>query len=255
MLAGSCGPDLPTPAPEQLFVFGEGSISYSAHSREISIIVPLQTLNGIDSVQAVVRGPSSGDSTISVLLNDSGAQGDLVAGDQIYSCSYIYSFSDSSTGTLRANVRAWDLQGNLSDAYALSVPFSVVNHPPVILKIDTPDTMVLPVSGTKLLTLKAWVDDPDGVEDIVSLTYEIFRLSDSTWISNTAFQLSDVDPANENMLRDGYFTSTVSISSTNSPVLNTFRYTAKDAYGNFSESVLDSIRMVRPSKGDGEVNP
>ena len=247
IIVSGCGPELPTEEKIEMFTFSDATINYSHREKIIHLHVHILSLNDIDSVSVQVTEPN--DSLRLCILNDSGTNGDIISGDDVYSFSYTYTFPDSVSGVLKGEFQVLDVLGNTSDIYRLFTDFLVVNQAPLMLEIDTPDSMALPASGYKLLTLKAYVDDPDGIEDIVTVNYEVWSIQDSNWISYPTSILADIDSLNLNIEQDGFFTSTVQFTSENKPVMNVFRYTAKDSYGNFSESMLDSIQMYFPDGG------
>ena len=248
LLNQGCEPELPVEATPDSFNFSETVINYNYIEKSIYIHARVSALEGIDRVFAVLTEPN--DSIQYIALNDNNLQGDVIAGDGIYSYAYIYNFRDGFSGEISVDVQAEDTKGNISDIFTFMENFKVSTGPPVILEIDTPDSVALPQNNDiKYLTLKAVVDDPDGIEDIVSVTYEFWKIADSTWVSFASFQLLDIDPVEEsnNLVQDGYFTGRVELYSTNRPVMTKFRYKAKDKSGAFSEFVLDSIQMYDSS--------
>lgn len=245
LIFSGCGPEMPTEEKQPLFTFSDAVLNYNHNDRTIYLHLRIESVNALDRVEASVTEPDS--AVKDILLHDSGTEGDIIAGDAIYTYAYEYDFPNDIQGILSLSGLAVDSQGNKAE-FEISVDFLVQNRPPVIVSIENPDSVALPSNGSKIMKLQAYADDPDGLEDIVSLTYEVWSIRDSAWIAHPAFLLLDVDTlaANQNTELDGYFTSAVMLSSTNQPVMNVFRYTAKDSKGNFSKTVLDSIQMYYP---------
>ena len=120
----------------------------------------------------------------SVLLYDTGVQGDILSEDGRYSrevtlSSLNNSLSYGDTGTVYLKVMA---------TYGTKIvteidSFSLGNIMPKIDSLIVPDTLTLPVSDFAFDTLRVMVSDPDGLDDIKWVAYKSLK-PDGTYANN-----------------------------------------------------------------------
>lgn len=116
----------------------------------------------------------------------------------------------------------------------LSKPVNIIrtNHPPEILHIDAPDTLV--VTGTVNFEITVYVDDPDGVDDVVSVH---FMYTNPDGIQNP-------DPIPLNKIEPGIFRSGFSFNETNTKGTHTLEFQAFDRIGAGSEIYVHTIEIL-----------
>ena len=123
-----------------------------------------------------IRGLNHDDPD-SIFLNDHGDFGDILRDDNVYSrkiptgdLKNALTYTD--TGDVYLEVSAMYLDSAL---YALADSFSLGNIIPRIDSLDAPDTLRIPASGLRTDTIRVWVSDADGLEDIKWVGFRSLR--------------------------------------------------------------------------------
>ena len=97
--------------------------------------------------------------------------GDVVAGDGIYSNTFVSDSAIFSIGTIFLQARAVDANGDSRTTPFISAS-AIVNVAPRLISIDAPDTLF---SGTEPVLFSAIVQDSNGVEDIAAVNFLLKR--------------------------------------------------------------------------------
>ncbi len=241
----SCGPEKPVNENEIYDIpeLSESEILYNQNSKEIH----LQTLvndNQIDLmkyVSANIYYPKSDTVSLSVMLNDSGINGDQIPNDQYFGITFNANLPDMPLGVLKAVFSSKDGDDNISKIVSDSIIFDI-NFAPVIENIDAPDSIARPSSGDKHVYIHVTVSDTNGLDDI-KLVY--FQVEDNDNPGNWSDGFRLYDDGNEeykdNVSGDGIFSGGFSILPNNKLATNIFRYIAIDYSDEQSDAVLDSI--------------
>ncbi|MDW8466895.1 MAG: choice-of-anchor X domain-containing protein [Chloroherpetonaceae bacterium] len=114
---------------------------------------------------------------------------------------------------------------------------------PTLLSVESPDTVRIPETGTRLIQITARATHPNGVSFIREV------LATRTDNRNITFQLLDDGDRNglsgDQTAGDGIFTATLQVPSTNSPATRTFEYQAIDRAERRSNIITRSIVFLR----------
>ncbi|MFQ6608181.1 MAG: hypothetical protein ACE5EE_06540 [Fidelibacterota bacterium] len=163
--------------------------AYLQHDSALFVAADLRTFYsgaGIGEVKMIWYAKSGFSLTTpdSVLLYDSGFQGDILAGDRRYSRKVALSalsngLTYGDTGTVYLKITA--VYGAVNFTQADS--FSLGNIMPKIDSLIVPDTLNRPASGFNLDTLRVQVSDPDGRDDVKWVAYKSLK-PDSTYANN-----------------------------------------------------------------------
>ncbi|PIO47485.1 MAG: hypothetical protein CMR00_10250 [[Chlorobium] sp. 445] len=114
---------------------------------------------------------------------------------------------------------------------------------PTLLSVESPDTVRIPESGTRLIQITARATHPNGVNFI--------REVRATRTDNRAITFQLLDDGERNGLSgdqtagDGIFTATLQVPSTNTPATRTFEYQAIDRAERLSNIISKSIIFTR----------
>lgn len=138
--------------------------------------------------------------------------------------------SEAGTFTITASI----ITGEALSSNKLSKPVYIIrtNHPPEILHIDAPDTLI--VTGTVNFEITAYVDDPDGVDDVV-LVHFMYTNPDG---------IQNPDPIPLNKIEPGIFRSGFSFDETNTKGTHTLEFQAFDRMGAESEIYVHTIEIL-----------
>ncbi len=156
-------------------------------SSRVTIAIPVSDSDGYADVAGVmIRAHNAYDSTIHDLADDGSVQsGDQLTGDGVFT-TMLWVHPVLSFGEVQLEIVATDAGGALSAA----VRRSLDNHPPVIVSLSVPDSILRPLSGSTPILFQLTAADPDGLQDI-----------DSVYFRN----YSAITPTNFLMFDDGQF--------------------------------------------------
>ena len=208
----------------------------------------------ISNVRAKVfwYGNSSQNTPDSLLLNDSGLNGDIINGDQMYSIKV----KNDSTGLIK-NVIGND-SGQVFIDYILTESgqtfiqpdsFEIGNLMPRILSIVFPDSMLQPSQPNYYAIDSIFINvfDPNGLDDIRSC-YLFFQKPDGSYANNgePIYLFDDGNKSDENIslwdgiANDGIFSRLVTIGNEN-PVGKYYATFFLNDWGGLFKSKTDSL--------------
>ncbi len=191
----------------------------------------------------------------SVLLYDTGVQGDILSDDGRYSREIALSSLNNSlvygdTGTVYLKLMA---------TYGTKIvteidSFSLGNIMPKIDSLIVPDTLTLPLSDFAFDTLRVMVSDPDGLDDIKWVAYKSLK-PDSTYANNGNYIylyddggeviLYESDlitlTSGDEVKDDGTYAYVIFYDSTTPTGNYTWTFQAQDWGGNFSPIVSRTV--------------
>ena len=210
--------------------------------------------NLLDSVTVLWYGTQVNSLPDRVSLNNSGIEGDIIAGDKIYSrrisntqLTLDNPIDSSATGLVYLNVQAY-YKGN---QVALEDSFQLGNIRPIIVQVTFPDTMTRPPDPYILVdTIKVQIFDANGVSDIQTC-YMMFQKPDLSYSNNgNPILLYDDGIINQNMFlwdefaADGIFSRLITIGSDNPIGIYNAYFYAKDFFGEDAEVVIKTVVVI-----------
>lgn len=96
-----------------------------------------------------------------------------------FSSPLTFTIKNTDVGTMLFQFSITTVSGNSSNLVQQSLLIQRnVNHPPVILNITLPDTVVLPAHDSLLIAITAKVSDPDGLGDIAEVFFYSLNSTD-----------------------------------------------------------------------------
>ena len=210
--------------------------------------------NSLDSVMVLWYGTQVNSLPDRVSLNNAGIEGDIIAGDKIYSrrisntqLTLDNPIDSSATGLVYLNVQAY-YKGN---QIALEDSFQLGNIRPIIVQVTFPDTMTRPPDPYVLVdTIKVEIFDANGVSDIQTC-YMMFQKPDLSYSNNgNPILLYDDGIINQNMFlwdefaADGIFSRLITIGSDNPIGIYNAYFYAKDFFGADAEVVIKTVVVI-----------
>lgn len=210
--------------------------------------------NLLDSVTVLWYGTQVNSLPDKVSLNNAGIEGDIIAGDKIYSrrisntqLTLDNPIDSSATGLVYMNVQAY-YKGN---QIALEDSFQLGNIRPIIVQVTFPDTMTRPPDPYILVdTIKVQIFDANGVSDIQTC-YMMFQKPDLSYSNNgNPILLYDDGIINQNMFlwdefaADGIFSRLITIGSDNPIGIYNAYFYAKDFFGEDAEIVMKTVVVI-----------
>ena len=210
--------------------------------------------NLLDSVTVLWYGTQVNSFPDKVSLNNAGIEGDIIAGDKIYSrrisntqLTLDNPIDSSATGLVYMNVQAY-YKGN---QIALEDSFQLGNIRPIIVQVTFPDTMTRPPDPYILVdTIKVQIFDANGVSDIQTC-YMMFQKPDLSYSNNgNPILLYDDGIINQNMFlwdefaADGIFSRLITIGSDNPIGIYNVYFYAKDFFGEDAEVVIKTVVVI-----------
>ena len=210
--------------------------------------------NLLDSVMVLWYGTQVNSLPDRVSLNNAGIEGDIIAGDKIYSrrisntqLTLDNSIDSSATGLVYLNVQAY-YKGN---QVALEDSFQLGNIRPIIVQVTFPDTMTRPPDPYVLVdTIKVEIFDANGVSDIQTC-YMMFQKPDLSYSNNgNPILLYDDGIIDQNMFlwdefaADGIFSRLITIGSDNPIGIYNAYFYAKDFFGEDAEVVIKTVVVI-----------
>ena len=210
--------------------------------------------NLLDSVMVLWYGTQVNSLPDRVSLNNAGIEGDIIAGDKIYSRRISNTqlildnpIDSSATGLVYLNVQAY-YKGN---QVALEDSFQLGNIRPIIVQVTFPDTMTRPPDPYILVdTIKVEIFDANGVSDIQTC-YMMFQKPDLSYSNNgNPILLYDDGIINQNMFlwdefaSDGIFSRLITIGSDNPIGIYNAYFYAKDFFGEDAEVVMKTVVVI-----------
>ena len=210
--------------------------------------------NSLDSVMVLWYGTQVNSLPDIISLNNSGIEGDIIAGDKIYSrrisntqLTLDNPIDSSATGLVYLNVQAY-YKGN---QIALEDSFQLGNIRPIIVQVTFPDTMTRPPDPYILVdTIKVEIFDANGVSDIQTC-YMMFQKPDLSYSNNgNPILLYDDGIIDQNMFlwdefaADGIFSRLITIGSDNPIGIYNAYFYAKDFFGADAEVVIKTVVVI-----------
>lgn len=175
-------------------------------------------------------------------LCDTGAHGDIIKRDNVYSFLIDSSKIGAYRDSFRVSVQAFDKDLNESEIEIATLKAG--NDPPVLYRLYPPPGKTISFERGDTLVFKIRVTDPQGYEDIVGVIYTITYPKGSV-LSDPTFRMRDDGAFGDEKEEDGIFTVHQPYgTSGKSQGLFTFNFTAQDRAGETSDTL--KIKLKNP---------
>jgi hypothetical protein len=195
-------------------------------SYRFTLTVYAEDASGLNDIAQVrVRALGSKDSSV-VLMTDDGIRntGDAVAGDGVFSTT-MWVAPTAAVQNVVFEFTATDRGGSASNTLLRSAE----NQRPQFLSLTVPLVIQRPASGTSAVFFYASVSDTNGLSDIDSVYF--MNLSVSVPTPFLMYDDGNLTEHGDSLASDGTYSIVVGISSTNSPGIKQFRFSAVDRAG------------------------
>jgi len=234
------------------------TLNYSQTNKSLFISADVFDPQGLETIDSVVFYLYQRDSLDSAdeqlflnsYLTDVGPPLDIINHDGAFSYLIDSTTLANNEGFYRVSVQAFDEDGNSSDIEEQE-ELVAPNSPPELFAIELPSSF----EKGDTLVFKIRVTDPQGSDDIGSVTYSVLR-PDKQYITSPWFFLSDDGPASGNwgdeIANDGIFT-VHQPSNQNSELQGdfVFYFIAEDILG----SVSDTLEKIITNPGIHLLSP
>ncbi|MBN1155565.1 Ig-like domain repeat protein [candidate division KSB1 bacterium] len=175
-----------------------------------------QGATDIAQVSLDIYAPTNTTPNFSALLYDDESNGDLRAGDGIYSYALSSKFSRNVIGKFTIRIQAHDKAGNSSHPWTAVIDvIQSDNDPPILFNLVAPDTMRLLKNKSALATLQISVSDPQGLNDVREVYFNSYK-PDGSPSSGNPFKLLDDGDTEDNgdeTANDGRYSIIISLPS------------------------------------------
>lgn len=181
-----------------------------------------------------------------VTLNDSAASGDILPLDGIYARKFDSPLPEGTGGSVRFEFYAF-IAGDTSST---TDSLQLVNLRPVIVSVLlTHETLTHPDSGSVVVdTIYTTATDPDGLEDLRSVTFQIVKPDGSLGEDsggNTSFPLYDDGTRIDVEGGDGIYSGGVTFGFQNPVGTYSLKFVARDFSGAVSDTVSRTVVVVQ----------
>lgn len=228
------------PTPE----LGQAIQNYSDIRQELHCEIMVMYDDTLAEVDVELTLTGFDVSTLEFALNDTAANGDAIAGDDVFSRNISLNRIDTMDGSIYVKYRVGEETDDDKVLFFDTLTVSA-NLPPYITEISMPDTIVRPAPGKdgsetfKDLLISLTADDPNGAYDVTNAYFQVLSNSTGQWSSD--YDMYDNGTEGDETAGDGEYSRGLFISSSNSAATNYFRFRVKDTAANFSEWSLDSV--------------
>ena len=216
-------------APASTFQDDAVKVRLAATSRDIDFIAIM-----VDDGGSIVSNP------FLETFNDDGAGADASAGDNIYTGRLNTSqliISPSAFFILEITTRIGPSRE--SATIAINNSSAAFNQPPELSGVEIPDTLTIDSLNTVLFEARVTVSDPNGPQDIKSVT--LFSAQSGTPIA----LFDDGSPLHaDDLSGDGIYSEILSLPSDTEPGIFVFRFQAIDRIGAISDEVQKEVVVV-----------
>ncbi len=209
----------------------------------------------LQAVNALYFGFDTTQTADTLVLNDAGISGDIIANDDIYSLKVnndtnFVSYVLEPTDTGKVYVKFLAQYGN--EIKGSMAGYEMGNQGPTILTVSMPDTMILPgPDSVSVATIVVTVNDPNGHED-VQTCYLMFQKPNGEWSIGSPISLYDDGNKDffpmylwDDVANDGKFSRHITIDSNNPLGTYTSYFYARDYSGILSEPYITTMVVIQ----------
>jgi hypothetical protein len=249
----------PNSPPEILHIFAPDSLSYIDENIIFSITVyDIDGINDINQAYFESEDPQRGITLFEKgLYNDGDFEnnGDLVAGDSIFSTRIMTNFLVGKKGSYNLIFHIEDIseEENLNEA---KHPIYIENYESQFTGMNIPDTIQIPISPEDFNRETMWmeVSDPEGLADIDSVYF--FSLKPDSTFANSGQPFVMVDnglpynPVNplietgDTVADDGRFTLSLLVYGGSIQGTYTFSFYIRDWAGNLTGPMKQNVELI-----------
>lgn len=241
------------PADEETSLFQEAVFNYDQGLNTLYFAVQMEPSylgQPLLAVNSLYFGFDSTQTADSLILNDGGAEGDIIMGDGVYSIKVTndenhvsYVLAPTDTGTVYVKFVAQ--YG--SDLHSIMITYPTGNEGPVILSVTMPDSIRRPGADSIAVgTIVVQLTDVNGHED-VQTCYLMFQKPDGSYSSGSPISLYDDGVQNfstylwDETAGDGKFSRYLIIDSGNQKGTYNSYFYARDYSGILSEPFITQL--------------
>ncbi len=174
-------------------------------------------------------------------LVDDATGGDILPQDEVYASKFDSPFPPESGGSVRFEFLA--IVGG--DTSQETTTLRLVNLRPVVLQVTAADSLRLPPEGFFTIdTVRARVDDPDGLIDIREVSFTTLKPDGTLGNDGQPIDLADngdLDRWGDAKTGDGLYSQIIELNSDNLPGTYVYRFIAKDFAGAVSDTVSHQV--------------
>lgn len=208
-------------------------------------------ISDIVSVKFRVKGPNNRE-IFTGTASDKGLESDSLANDGIFSSKFSSKIPRTLTGTFFIETHAEDKSRLLSNFVITTFSISRLRKAPMIFNLQAPDSVTLPVSGSKLIQMSIAAFDSNGLADIKEV---YFRSLDSSDPTKKYFMYDDGSEtilfppdgrSGDEIKGDGIYTINVELPYNMTPKPYRFEFEAQDFAGLLSNKILHTLNVIRP---------
>jgi hypothetical protein len=202
-----------------------------ADSIQYALTIAAADSDGLNNIQAVtVRALLTGDSSALQMYDDGlRSHGDGVSGDGVFSL-YTWIIPTGDPQNVTFEFRATDRDGLQSNI----VRRPVANSAPRFVSLAVPSTIQRPATGSSPVTFAATVEDANGLADIDSVYFRNMSSTNKTLLR--MYDDGNLALHGDSVASDGTYALLLSISASNTPGTQEFRFTVVDKAGARSET-------------------
>jgi len=155
-----------------------------------------------------------------------------------FSAFFDSTFAAGKKGLYDLDFQAKDLSGETSNTISKSIYLE--NFPPKLSNVVLPDSVQRPQSGQDTIAVNVSAKDPQGINDIEIVAFDIFRTGGDT---TTIEMFDDGDFINhrDEIANDGIYSRGLTVSLQSVAAKFYFVFQAKDKANNFSVATIDSM--------------
>ncbi len=220
---------------------------YNGSTREHIISIKVKDPQGNENIEDVsyeITKEGATTKTTQGDLLDDGFHGDVIAKDGVFSNVLSASFAQGDTGSFTILAFALDKDGNLSETLStrLNIKSGSQNSPPQIISVDIPTSV--PIDSAFNFPIKVQVNDPDGANDILNVSYAFFPPASA--IATLEDTLADNGTLGDQTPGDGFYTTTLSSGLFTKLTDHSLRIQVRDKAGNLATPSVAFVRG-RPS--------
>jgi hypothetical protein len=215
-------------------------------SNRISVFA--ENPNGLADIKSMkydILYSNSQSSILEGFLYDNGSNGDLTGGDGEYAADFSFRIPRIWVGLFSVRVIAENKNGLFSNELILGFNIKRFGKPPIVFNLNTPDTVSLPSSGSKIIRMCMAVSDSNGLSDIKEV---FFRSLDSSDPTNKyyLFDNGNITTYGDSVAGDGIFSIKIELPYNMNPKPYRFEFQAKDFTELFSNKILHTVYVIRP---------
>ena len=202
--------------------------------------------DSISRVTYQILGPTIMQLAEEGSLNDSGANGDNLAGDGIYSIETTTAFANWKFGEYHLILQAFDSKQKASNVIYEILPWKKMNLgvAPQITSISAPDTIKLPGADAKVFVLSVTTTDADDQRDVKEVLFNTFKPGGLPSDGNP-FKMYDDGTSGDKVAKDFTFSLQIYITPQNSPGNYRFEFQASDYSNLISEKAIHIITVIK----------